>query len=332
MSKCSQPQCPVARTGTCLEGHKKDCPHLIPDDPASPNEAFVENPPAPLLEKYRFSSGEKLILTEASRLLSGAPVRVILCAGAHRSGKTTLIALIGEMFRHGQFKQYDFSGSETLCAFERASWRATFSSGAGIPDTRRTDRVENDTFFHLIVKPVDKTSGPIELLVSDLAGETYPEAVASLPFCQSLQALARADHLVLFIDSNSMIDNAKRHAECDNARTFLNRVLAVKHRPKALHVHVIFSRWDYVARHANREAVEGTCNDLEKDLRQRFGSSFASLSFLKIAARPEQISPTRDGVQLLFGRWVETPTYVPVESNHRDTSPKRDFSRYGLYD
>ncbi len=82
--------------------------------------------------------------------------------------------------------------------------------------------------------------------MSDLSGETYPEALASQPLCASQQALVRADHLVLFIDGKSIIDNAKRHAECDNAKTFLARVQSVMHRPKALHVQVIFSRWDYV--------------------------------------------------------------------------------------
>lgn len=328
MPKCSEPQCPVAATGVCLEGHETGCPHLLPEDAPGPTEDTGKVPPE---ERHYFTSGEKLVLSEASRLLNGAPVRVVLCAGAHKSGKTTFIALIGEMFRQGKFKHYEFAGSDTLCGFERASWRATIESGAETPDTSRTGRKENDKFFHLVVRPAGKAGGPIELLVSDLAGETYPEAVASLPFCSSQQALARADHLVLFIDGNSMVDDSKRHAECDNARTFLKRVLAVMHRPKGLHVHVVFSRWDYVQRHDRREACEKICSDFEKDLDQRFGTSFASFKFLRIAARPEETSPTRDHVQVLFGRWLETPIYVPVHTDYRHPSPKRDFSRYGMY-
>jgi hypothetical protein len=167
--------------------------------------------------------------------------------------------------------------------------------------------VENDTFFHLLVKPAAPDAAPIELLVSDLAGETYPEAVATLSFCQGLQALVRADHLVLFLDSKSLTNDSKKHAECDNARSFLQRVLAAIHKPKSLHVHVVFSRWDFITRDAKRGTFEAYCNDFEADLVRRFGDSFASLQFLKIAARPEAASPTRQDVQILFGRCPMLP-------------------------
>jgi hypothetical protein len=315
----------------CLEGHKKDCPHLLPDEEPQTAAEAVEAPRTVIQERHRFPSGEKLILAEASRLLNGRPVRVVLCAGAHKSGKTTFIALIGEMFRKGTFTEYEFAGSDTLCGFERASWRATIESGAESPDTERTFRVENDTFFHLLVRPSERTSGPLELLVSDLSGETYPEALASQPVCASQQALVRADHLVLFIDGKSIIDNAKRHAECDNAKTFLARVQSVMHRPKALHVQVAFSRWDYVLNHEKSADFEKICTDFESDLQRKFGDSFASLKIWKIAARPKKMDATVAEVQVLFGRWLESPTYIPVKTNHRNQTPKRDFSSYGIY-
>ena len=158
------------------------------------------------LEPYHFHTGEKLTIYEASKLMNERPTRVVLCAGAQFSGKTTFLAKLGEMFRNGTFSGYRFAESLTLCAFERASWLATITSGASRPDTRRTFRRENDTFYHLRVHPKDDVSRQFDILLSDLAGETFPDAVASRAFCVNLSALSRADHLVVFLDCEQLAD------------------------------------------------------------------------------------------------------------------------------
>lgn len=153
MPTCSQPKCPIATTGVCLEGHKQGCPHLLANT-ATPSEASAETtatapiqPTTP--DPYRFHSGEKLTAAEASRMMSAIPVKMVLCAGPQWAGKTTFLARIGEMFRNGSFSGFRFAGSKTLCAFERVTWLATIASGAGQRDTKRTHRVEKDTFFHV---------------------------------------------------------------------------------------------------------------------------------------------------------------------------------------
>ena len=183
MPTCSQPKCRIATTDVCLEGHKQGCPHLLADT-AAPSEAPRESisaasiqPPTP--EPYRFHSGEKLTASEASRMMSAKPVRMILCAGAPSAGKTTFLARIGEMFRNGTFREFRFAGSKTLCAFERVSWLATIPSGVGRPKTLRTHRSEQDTFFHIRVQPAGSPDHRIEILVSDLPGDIFPTAIAS---------------------------------------------------------------------------------------------------------------------------------------------------------
>ena len=154
MPHCSHPQCRIADTGVCLDGHEQGCPNFLPDElAADPTPDKVTAPtsdtaPAP----RRFHTGEKLTVSEASCLLNERPARVVFCAGSRGSGKTTFLARLGEMFRDGSFSRYRFAGSLTLCGFERASWLATFTSGAGRPDTPRTRRVENDTFLHLRIR------------------------------------------------------------------------------------------------------------------------------------------------------------------------------------
>lgn len=335
MPRCSQDKCRIAETGVCLDGHKQGCPHLLPEDPPagpSPSEAVLpENDASPAPESRRFHTGEKLTTPEASRLLNDRPACVVLCAGAQFSGKTTFLARVGEMFRDGSFARYRFGGSLTLCAFSRATWRATITSGAEHPDTERTHRRENDTFLHLCVYPAGDSDGRLELLISDLAGETFPTAVASREFCADLRSLAGADHLVIFLDCANLADQVKRHPECDNARAFLQQVSAVKHQPKALHVQVVFSRWDYITRHSERAAQEKFCEATQADFTNRFAPSFGSLEFWRIAARPSGgIPPTNGDIQSLFARWLETPLHSPAPSATRNRHPARDFCGFGL--
>src|ERR1043166_8386683 len=329
MPRCSHPKCRVADTGVCLEGHKQGCPNLLPDEPTTVSGSG--EPRTALPETRPFHSGAKITTHECSRMLNEKPARVVFCAGSQESGKTTFLARIGEMFRDGSFSRYRFAGSRTLCGFERATWLATIASGAGRPATKRTRRVENDTFLHLTVHPADEPTNHLELLISDLAGETFPTAVASREFCEGLHSLARADHLVTFMDCARLGDSVSRHAERDNARAFLQRVTSVKHDHEGLHVQVAFSRWDYALRHANPEAQQKYLAEIQEDLQQRFGSSFATLEFLRIAARPDDgIHRTDADIQAMLARWIEMRAPTLKHSAQRCQNPARDFSAFGL--
>lgn len=334
MPTCSQPKCPVATTGVCLEGHMQGCPHLLVDA-ASPASALAETTSAAPIpytapEPYRFHSGEKLTASEASRMMSAMPVKMVLCAGAQWAGKTTFLARIGEMFRNGSFRHFRFAGSKTLCAFERVSWLATISSGAGRPDTVRSYGAEKDTFCHVRVQPVGKPDHRADILISDLPGEAFPSALASREFCGEQRALACADHLVLFVDCRCLVDNAKRHSERDNASLFLSQVKKCRHDPKDLQVHIVFSRWDYVSSHDDRQKHEEFCNLIEAELRERFGNAFGNLRFARIAARPNGMPPTNADIQKLFGHWLEASPSAPVAAVLQNPKPVRDFCAFGL--
>jgi hypothetical protein len=255
----------------------------------------------------------------------------VLCAGAQKSGKTTFLARLGEMFRDGAFSHYRFAGSLTLCAFERVSWSATVPSGASSPKTVRSLRVENDTFYHLRIHPSGEPAYKLDLLISDLAGETFPTAVSLRQFCADLRSLARADHLVLFLDSARLADQANRHTECDNARAFLQQVLEVKHESRSLEVEIVFSRWDYIVRNSQSAALVLFCQATEEDFKRRFGGRFAALEFRRVMARPDgDLKPTDDVIQSIFAHWLETPIYASTLPTPRARQPARDFSAFGL--
>lgn len=332
MPRCSQVNCRIAETGICLDGHANNCPHLLADDLASDSQKETAVPvQMETPEPQRFHTGEKFTVSEASRLLNDRPTHMVFCVGSQWSGKTTFLARIGEMFRDGSFSDYRFAGSLTLCAFERASWLATITSGVERPDTRRTERRENDTFFHLQVQRKNGAEQTHETLISDLAGETFSTAVASREFCSNLRSLARADHLVLFLDCARLVHQAQRHSEVDNAREFLQQVCAVKHKPASLSVQVVFSRWDYVSSNPQAAAVEKFCLNIESDFGKRFASSFIGITFQRIAARPSNgTEPTNAEIQKIFASWLEPPHVNTPTLADRKQQTVRDFCAFGL--
>jgi hypothetical protein len=331
MPYCSQPNCRVAETGVCLDGHKQGCPHQLPEKPGEKGKPATTGGKTGS-ENVTFHSGEKLKPTEASKLLHERRARVVFCAGSRESGKTTLVARLGEMFRAGKFPEFRFAGSLTLCAFERASWWATITSGSGRPKTPRTSRAEIDTFYHLRTGRQDTPRVHSDILISDLPGETFPTAVGSQEFCAGLCSLGRADHLAVLLDCARLVHHADRHAEADNARTFLQRVAAVRQQNlKSLRVQVVFSRWDYVTHHGKRTEQEAHCEGLQSNLTQRFGSTFASMDFRRIAARPgEGEKPTDKEMQALFTYWHDAPLHAPANPVTRVARPARDFSAFGI--
>ncbi len=329
MPTCSQPNCPIATTGACLEGHTQGCPYLVADN-ADPSEQVIEAIEPYPSEMYHFHSGEKLTGDEASRIMNAVPARVVLCAGAQSAGKTTLLARIGELFRAGTFKRFRFAGSKTLCAFERASWLATIASGADNPDTKRSHRVEKDTFYHLQVKRLGSVEHRFDVLISDLPGELFPEVLATKEICGEQLALACADHLVLFVDCASMIDSAKRHDERDSALSFLEQVVECRHEPDLLYVTVVFSRWDYVLNHQNQDRSARNCSSLEVELRDRFSTAFCGLRFFRIAARPKGMDPTDMEIQGFFKHLLEAIPMLPVPKTCGVPRPARDFCAFGV--
>ena len=335
MPRCSKDNCDIDKTNLCLEGHEQDCPHLVPEEESTdvlPNEVDQsETDTKRKPEHYHFHTGEKLTIHEASKLMNERPTRVVLCAGAQFSGKTTFLAKLGEMFRNGTFSGYRFAESLTLCAFERASWLATITSGASRPDTRRTFHRENDTFYHLRVHQKDDVSRQSDILLSDLAGETFPDAVASRNFCANLSALSRADHLVVFLNCEQLAAPSSRHPEVNNAREFLQQVCSVRHELKDLRVHVIFSKWDLIENNSEKDTHVKFCEGIETDIKEHFVKRFAKLEFLRIAVRPvEGSSPTNDIIQSLFNRWIDSPLYQSRVVSTRNRQPMRDYCAFGL--
>jgi hypothetical protein len=121
-----------------------------------------------------------------------------------------------------------------------------------------------------------------------------------------------------------------RHAEQDNVLFFMAQVAKVKHDFDRLRVHVVFSRWDFVASHPQRQMHEDYCKTIESKFEKRYGKSLPPLKFWRIAARPEGSPPTDDEIQSLFRCWLEVPQPLTEIVTPRKRDSARDFSTFGL--
>lgn len=320
--ECSNADCAFASSGLCINELGDACPNILSDEAADTD--------ADVPKDICFHSGEKLTPDEASRVLNNVPAQVILCAGTQDAGKTTFLARLGELFRAGSFTKYNFAKSLTLVGFERATWHATINSAGAKAGTRRTSRSENDHFLHLQVQSCTTPKTSATLLISDLSGESYRDAVASKAFCAEQQALARADTICLFLDSGTLADKRLKFAEHDNAIHFLRRVLEVVNPRRSPRVCIIFSRWDKLADLPDSQKHVQYCESIQSDFKTKFEHLFGSLSFHRIAARPANGKPSDDELMSIFDQWVPHYNALSPDTRSRCPRPARDFSAFGL--
>jgi hypothetical protein len=226
MARCKLADCTIAADGRCLEARKENCPNLIAtdssDDAASTFSAQPEEQGSgayPATEDLY--SGLPLEIQEAREFSSRGRAVVVALAGMTECGKTSLIARLHQQFQGGPVGGFDFAGSRTLFRFEEMNWRATVESGAGLPTMEKSSRQYDNSLLHFTVRRQTGDAAPVDLLLNDISGETYPEAIISESVCEGLLCLSRADHLAVLVDGAAIADRSRRHDHCAKAKNFV---------------------------------------------------------------------------------------------------------------
>jgi hypothetical protein len=336
MPHCKLKNCPYDRDGRCVENQLPNCPNLLPDAPVDlkhPELAGVTDVQTPSgAPTYEaFYSGKKLTADEATPILQSDP-QVVVLGGMVESGKTTLIARIFEMFQCGAIAGYRFMASRTPVEFDKLCWHATMECGAARPTTEHTYRSENNLFLHLRVRQEDEAASPTDILIGDIPGEVFPEAVAEESVCRDLYALRRANHLVLFLDSGVLCDTSKRHDHCGKVFDFVVRALQTGQVGQHTVLHLVISKCDLLPNKTASEVmlfVEKT----EQKFRTKFAARVGGLSTWKLAARPvHPFPPTLAAINDVFRSWTirATPHGDAFMKAPQRSSFSRDFCRFGL--
>jgi hypothetical protein len=252
--------------------------------------------------------GTDLSADQAREVMAGSLCRVIVVAGMPKSGKTTLMATLYELFQRGPFAGYHFAGSRTQLGFDERCHRGRTASLRDEEDMERT--LPGDVgYVHLAVRAEGGEQPVRHLLFTDISGETFRDEVRnSSSGTRALEMLRRADHFVLLIDAEELASPARRQKALADARMVLESCAHEGMIGPRTHVQVAYARWDLVP--AAETAEDGRLRTfLERVVEPRlraFEDRVASLSMGPLAARPTSGDlELGHGVDTLLQAWVE---------------------------
>ena len=337
MPRCKLVDCTIAKDGRCLEGQKDGCPNLLPED-ASENVESASSPavettvvtPQPYTAMEMLYSGRPLEIVEARDLSMRARATVVALAGMIESGKTSLLARLHQQFQAGPVAGYDFAGSRTLPHFEELNWKATIESGSGKPMMDHTSLTYNNSLLHIAVREVGNAAESIDVLLNDISGDTFPEAITNESVCETLLCLRRADHVAVLVDGAALADRGRRHDHCAKAKNFVQRVLQTGQIGKQTVLHLVITKRDELLKEGHEESLEAATR-LEGEFTSKFTSRVAKLYTWRLAAQPHDRSmPTYEIIADLFGTWVgSTHRYTALSGPESVTMADcRDFCRF----
>jgi len=197
---------------------EKNQSHLKPeqkvnDDDNSNNNKYVSY----FQDAEQFNYGKALTFNEAKFFKRTDNPAVVVFAGFFKSGKTTLISSIYEMFQNFSFAEYMFAGSKTLAGFESRCFWSRKKSNLKEPDTARTLLIDTDRYLHLRLFN-SQTYKIQNILFSDLSGEMFEDAMdmAGYFYNEEQHKLLLPYYFILLIDCKEMISQSPENIIQDN--------------------------------------------------------------------------------------------------------------------
>jgi hypothetical protein len=315
---CQEPGCPLESSGTCLEG--VDDPHSCPHSkevtdvaaPAADEDHDPEEPSDYTSDWQPLAGGYELSIQEANAITAANEATVVILAGEPDAGKTTLLATIYELFSKGVVPGFQFAGTETILAFERACFPSRTASGNLKPKTGRTTRLR-PWFYHLCLREASSEEIRRHLLLGDVSGEVFQRASDKLAEAQKLGYLKRANVFVLLLDGEKVRAKLERQDVLQRAILTLRSLLQAKVLAAESAVQILVSKFDCF------DPEDTNTNDflsyMKTELETRFSKEFSSYSIREIAARP-----ANDRVSFAYGVTDLLPLWLRERTLEWDAS------------
>ncbi len=325
---CANPDCRVAETGRCVEGFELGvCPHYgrgageggegEPSGKGKPVEREGDS--------TRLAAAETLELSEASRLLRAGEGRVIAILGPTASGKTSLIASLYDLFQEGAVGGVEFSGSQTLHAFERTCHDARMGSRRGEPHMSCTPRGEVQ-FYHLEVGGGIARDG-LSLIVGDRAGEEYLEAADDASVATAFSEVVRANSLTVLVDGERLLDAGARHNLSSEIKLILQALRDGGAMRAGSRLALVLTKLDAVRESPHSERAARDFDRLFVDLRRLFRDVLSTVEQFQIAAAPKTVAlPRGTGIPELLSFWLQQAV-APAKHDRPPPQFDRAFAR-----
>ncbi len=316
--QCGNPACKVRQDGKCVEGLDKDkCPHYGKPlaAPASPGATEADR------HGIVLPSGDLLDQEEASQVLRRGGSRVIAVVAPKDAGKTTLVASLFELFLRGPIGPFQFCGSRTMYAFERACHPSRGVSRNVRPKTERT-LLTTVKFYHAAVS---RPGGPVlDLVVADRNGEDYGNAADDASEVEEFVEIRRANTINFLIDGRQLADPVTRNTVGFEMLAIVQALVdggAIEGRPR---VALVLTKLDDVERSGNGERAKRDFIKIVAKFRETHADAFGEIRSFEVAACPSDMSlPLGHGVAGLLAYWEENaPHAVSQPAPHLSSSTR----------
>ncbi|MHC4041334.1 TRAFAC clade GTPase domain-containing protein [Bradyrhizobium sp. 23AC] len=304
--------------GRCVEGLEKNaCPYY--GKPLAATATAGDTP----AERHGIvlPSGDLLDQEKASQLLRRGDSRVIAVVAPKEAGKTTLIASIFELFLRGPIGPFEFAGSRTMYAFERASHPSRSVSRNARPETERT-LLTTVKFYHAaLCRPGGAT---LDLVVADRNGEDYGAAPDDTGVVREFVEIHRADTITFLVDGRQLVDPVTRSRVGADILAIAQALVdggGVMGRPR---VAIVLTKFDDIARSADKGRSRRDFEKIVEKFHALHASLFGEIRSFEVAACPSDVSlPLGHGVADLLAYW-EAPValVVPKAASHVSSSTR----------
>lgn len=319
---CNKPDCQVAASGKCAEGHDpvRSCPNYAAtaaapedefDDEQSPGANSITDVPQIALPR-----GELMTPEEVQRFLLWRPATFISVIGESFSGKTTVMCALYDRLLRGPYADLSFAGSKTLVALEKRMHPSRVDSGRPVPETVRTSIADGLRYFHFAVAAVDNPRSRTDLFLSDRAGETYRKARSNTDLIADLPEIPQANKIVLLIDGSKVAKPAELAGTVQSARQMLRALADQGAVGLGSDVQVVTSKVDLITRAQDKQDLTSALKSFQERLAADFAPRLGRLTFWDISARdPEGTFGPAHGLDALVRDWVTPPVLRPLASS-----------------
>lgn len=300
-----------------------------PVDSPKPVEPTPAPAPTTAPKVIDLPAGKELDDAGAAKLQAARLVRLIVVAGPPGAGKTTLVTSLYELFQKKPVGKIAFAGSSTLPAFERRCHISRTASERSVPDTERTPHGEV-RYLHLRVGAEDLRHNPLDLLFTDVSGESFERARDSISECQQLGFLKMADHFLLLMDCEKLIDRVKRWDAANDSMVLLQSCLDSGMLGNNCFVNVLWTKYDLVGA-AGDGTHDAFLQKISDEFRKKFEARVGRLTFTKVAARPMGVDSLEFGFGIpeLLKEWSnDSPRDRAMNLIPEDTAGSRESEKF----
>ena len=239
MSKysCSNSDCTVAITGTCLLSHQPvdTCPNIKSAASAQTQNQSSESPAivAPLQQMVAVFPGTELGLQQTASIMGSHYGHLIGVLGATGTGKTCLLSSLYLLASVGDLRpRFLFCGSATLPGFENRvrllrKWNSTHLPEQIVDHTTLIDP-RQPGLLNLCLLQTTPLPQVRDFFFTDLPGEWTTDLIKRSQAADRLAFLRRADALLITLPADALLAPETRHSQVQSGRLLLQRLRDMK--------------------------------------------------------------------------------------------------------